>query len=116
MKVILIVVALLVVLLIIRSLYKSYKRSMLRWIRKEDVATVIKKEYDDGVMMRLVGRAWVPVFWEEFNIYVIYKGEKFCFDNEELYDSVEAGDEVPIVVHKAYDESRKLKEMYIDLE
>ncbi len=46
---------------------------------------------------------------EEYNVYLMYEGEEYCFDDENLYNSVNVGDMIRVLVHKGYNKQNELK-------
>ena len=83
-------------------------------------AKVCKKEYEDEYTnIIMVGKVMVPqthYYDEEYNVYLMYNGEQYCFDDEELYNSVNIGDTVHVLVHKGYNKKDELKHVYLSIE
>lgn len=62
------------------------------------------------------GKTMIPQFHdEEFNVYLMYEGKEYCFDDEELYNSVNIGDIIPVLVHKGYNKKNELKHIYLSI-
>ena len=53
---------------------------------------------------------------DEYNVYILYKGEKLCFDDEDLYEKVKVGDTVFVLIHKGFDKHGELKHTYLSVE
>lgn len=54
-----------------------------------------------------------PIFHdEEFNIYLVYKGNEYCFDDKYMFDSLKVGDKVKVVVHEDYNRKGERKNTY----
>ena len=79
-------------------------------------------EYEDEyttTTMIMVGKTMIPQMHhhdEEYNVYLMYDGEEYCFDDENLYNSVNVGNMVRVVVHKGYNKHNQLKHVYLSLE
>ena len=92
---------LLVVGLVIWLIYEVIRQvycDTLRYETFSDTAKVCSKKYE-----------------EEYNVYLMYYGEQHCFDDEQLYNSVNIGDSVCILVHKGYNTKNELKNVYLSI-
>ena len=87
--------------LLIRYIYpkaeKNYWKS-LRYEAVKDVASVRKKES------------------EGFVVSLSYKGDIHGFEDKELYDGVETGDEVRVIVHQGYDKKGEPVHRYLSID
>jgi len=118
----------LVLLLVGALIWLFYKIIMviyykaLRYETFPSTAEVCKKEYKDEhstTTMILVGKVLVPrtVHYDaQYNVYLMYNSEKYCLDDEILYNSVNVGDIVRILVHNGYNKRNELKHVYLSVE
>lgn len=114
------IVALIVLGLIVWLIYKGvvaiYRKTTLRYETTRDVAKVIRKEEDDNFALQIATKTYPLGLYDEYDVYISYKGEEHCFDDEDLYEKVEAGDTVRILVHRGYDKFGELKHTYLSIE
>ena len=108
--------------LLLNIIYTIIKLKTLRYKTFQSTAKVCKKEYvpeHNYCQMILCGKTMVPStihYDEEYNVCVMYNGVKHWFTNKYLYDKVNIGDIVPVLVHKGYNEEGILKNIYITID
>lgn len=84
-----------------------------------DTAIVLRKDYVAPYMTTTymtVGKTSVPQFQhhaEQFNVHVLYEGEKYCIDDEDFFNRVDVKDKTSVVVHKGYNKHNELKNVYL---
>lgn len=120
------ITALLIVIAVILGIYELIKAIYHKTLRYETfpgIAKVCKKEYEDEytttTMLYMGENLLLPQnhhYDEEYNVYLMYEGEEYCFDDEELYNSVKIGDSVRVLVHKGYNKSDDVKHVYLSIE
>lgn len=93
-----------------------YRKTALRYEITRDVAKVVDKNYDENFEMQLATKTYPWGLYDEYNVYILYKGEKLCFDDEDLYEKVEVGDTVYVLIHKGFDKHGELKHTYLSIE
>lgn len=52
---------------------------------------------------------------EEFNVHLVYKGKEYCFNDEDMFNSLEVGDKVKVIVHEGYNQKGKLENTYLTI-
>lgn len=113
-------IALLVVGVVILFLYDwiiaIYRKTALRYEITHDVAEVVDKDYDDNFGMQIATKTYPLGLYDEYNVYILYKGEEHCFNNEDLYKKVKVGDTVHILIHKGFNQYGELKYTYLSIE
>ena len=92
------------------------EKTALRYETMRDVAKVVRKEEDDNFVLQIATKTYPLGLWDEYNVYLSYKGEEHCIDDEDLYEKVKVGDTVRILVHKGYNKNGELKRTYISCE
>ncbi len=92
-----------------------YRKTALRYETTRDVAKVVDKKYDDNFAMQMATKTYPLGLFDEYNVYILYNGEKHCFDDEVLYENVKVGDIVHILIHKGYDKQGKVKHTYLSI-
>ena len=95
-----------VIWLIYEGIIAIYRKTALRYEPTHDVAKVVDKY--DGLQFMLGG---VPYY----EVYILYKGKKHCFYDEDLYEKVKVGDTVHILVHKGFNKYGELKHTYLSI-
>ena len=94
----------------------------LRYETFLSTAKVCKMEYEDGyTTTHMINMGWTMIpqgrhHDAEYNVYLMYDGEEYCFNDEKLYHSVNVGNMVRVVVHKGYNKHNQLKHVYLSLE
>ena len=90
----------------------------LRYETFFSTAEVCKKKYEEEyTTMLYIGKVYMPqIHEEEYNVYLMYDGKQYCFDDENLYNSVDVGDIVNVVIHEGYNKQNELKYVYLSLE
>lgn len=115
------ILALLVIWIVYEIIIAIYHKT-LRYETFPSTAEVFEKEYEGAyntTTMVMVGKTMTPRIQyhdEEYNVYLMYEGEEYCFDDEDLYNSVNKGDMIPVVVHKGYNKHDEVKNVYLSLE
>lgn len=99
--------------------YKEIRNKFLRYDEFNKVVKVGRKSYEKAhteYISQIISTGktttvtMVPIFYgEAFNVYVIYKGKEYGFNDEEMFHSLEVGDTVNVVVHEGYNWNGKLK-------
>lgn len=119
------ILALLIGLIVIWIIYEisiAIYHKTLRYEQFPSTAKVCKMEYEEEystTTMVMVGKTMIPQTHhhaEEHNVYLMYDDEEYCFDDENLYNSVNVGDIVRVIVHKGYNKHDVLKHLYLSLE
>lgn len=107
----------LVVWIIYEIVMAIYRKTLRYKIFYADVP-VCKKEYEEEYTTSIMaGKVMVPQFHDdEYNVYLMYKGESHCIDSEELYKAVNVGDIVRVKVHKGYNKRNEVKDVYLSIE
>ena len=111
-----------IVIWIIYEIIIAIYHKTLRYETFPSTAKVCKMEFEDEyttTTMIMVGKTMIPQKYhhdEEYNVYLMYDGEEYCFDDENLYNSVNVGNMVRVVVHKGYNKHNQLKHVYLSLE
>lgn len=92
-------------------------------LRYEEIPNVLVKVVDkqykepySTTTMMYVGKTLIPQTYyydEEYNVYALYDGERYCIDDEELYESVKIDDEIYVCVHKGYNKDNEEKYIYL---
>ncbi len=77
---------------------------------------VVNKSYDPNLAMQLATKTYPLELYANYNVYVLYEGEEYCLQNEELYDTVEIGDTIEVTVTKSFDKDGKMKNTEISIE
>lgn len=106
----------LVIWLIYEIAMAIYRKTALRYETTRDVAKVVDKDYYDNFAMQIATKTYPLGLYEVYNVYILYNGEKHCFDDEDLYEKVKVGDIVHILIHKGYDKHGELKHTYLSIE
>lgn len=94
----------------------------LRYETFPSSAKVCNKKYKDEYITTtrmMVGKVLLPQTHyhdEEYNVYLMYKGGQYRFDDKELYNSVNIGDIVRVLVHEGYNKKGELKYVYLSIE
>ncbi len=88
------------------------KEIALRYETIHDVAKVVDKYYDESAIKWATG----IYAYDKYNVYILYKGEEYCFDDKELHEKVKIGDSVNILIHKGFNKCGKLKRTYLSIE
>lgn len=94
-------------------------RSNLRYEDSTDTAVVLSKNYVAPYTTTTyiqVGKTSVPQVQhhsEEYNVWLLYEGEKYCIDNESFYQSVSVDSTVSVIVHRGYNKHDELKYIYL---
>ena len=113
------IIALVVVGLVICLIYEIamaiYRKTALRYETTSDVAKVVYKDYDDNFAMQYATKTYPLGLFDEYNVYILYNGEKHCFDDEDLYEKVKVGDIVHILIHNGYDKHGEIKHTYLSI-
>lgn len=108
----------LVIWLIYEFTIAIYQRT-LRYETFPSTAKVCNKKYKEEyttTTIKMVGKVMVPQtnhHDKEYNVYLMYVGGQYCFDDEDLYNSVNVGDIVRVLVHEGYNEKNELKHVYL---
>lgn len=114
------IIALLVVGFVIWLIYECimaiYRKTALRYKTTRDVAKVVNKDYDDHFALQIATKNYPLDLYDEYNVYILYKGEKLCFDDEDLYEKVKVGDTVHILIHNGFNKYGELKHTYLSIE
>lgn len=120
MNIIIGIIALVVVGLVTWLIYEItiaiYRKTALRYETTRDVAKVVDKDYDDNFALQIATKTYPLGLYDEYNVYILYNGEKHSFDDEDLYEKVKVGDIVHILIHKGYDKHGELKHTYLSIE
>ncbi len=113
-----------VVWLIYEACIAPYNK-LLRYEEFDELVDVGRKDHQDAYTTCTIssvstGKAIIttitPIFHkEEFNVYLIYKGNEYCFDDKDMFDSLEVGDKVKAVVHEEYNQKGELKNTYLTI-
>lgn len=119
------IVVIVIVELIIYEVYIEIRNKFLRYKDFSKVVKVGRKKHQDAYTTYMpitisTGKNTIttmtPIFHdEEFNVYLVYKGEEYCFDDEDMFDSLKVGDKVNVVVHKGYNRKGELKNIYLTI-
>lgn len=110
------------VIWIIYEIIIAIYHKTLRYEMFPSTAKVCKIKYEPAyttTTMIMVGKTIIPQRHhhdEEYNVYLMYEGEEYCFDDKKIYNSVNVGDMVSVVVHKGYNKHNELKHVYLSLE
>ena len=95
-------------------------RKRLRYKTFHEQAKVMRKTYKEGETestYTVVGNMMFPFhedyYTDEYRVYVMYEGKRYCVINETFYNAVNVGDDVRVLVHKGYNKYNKLKFTYI---
>lgn len=112
---ILLVIPVLLVIFLISEVSQQFKS--LRYETFSAKARVCKKKYEDSyTTISMVGTVPVPQHHdEEYNVYLMYKGKVHCLNDKDLYQKVDVGDVVSVLVHKGYNKNGELKHVYLRL-
>ena len=112
---ILLVIPVLLVIFLISEVRQQFKS--LRYETFSAKARVCKKKYEDSyTTISMVGTVPVPQHHdEEYNVYLMYKGKVHCLNDKDLYQKVDVGDVVSVLVHKGYNKNGELKHVYLRL-
>jgi len=113
------IIALVVVGYVIWLIYEIamaiYRKTALRYETTRDVAKVVDKDYDDNFAMQIATKTYPLGLFDEYKVYILYNGEKHCFDDKDLYEKVKVGDIVHILIHNGYDKHGELKHIYLSI-
>lgn len=106
---------------VIWLLYEVIKAAYCKTLRYEefpDNAIVKRKEYVGEYTSSTWGeKAFMPQYHcEENNVYLMYEGKEYCFNNKKLSNQVNEKDKVPVLVHKGYNKANVLKHTYISID
>ena len=94
-------------------------RKKLRYEVYPDTAKVIKKEHVTpytNTYIIAIGKIMVPqtiYYSEAFNVFLTYDGKEYCFNDEELYNLLEVGDSIYVMVHKGFNKKNEVKDIYL---
>lgn len=124
----LVICAIMTVGLIAWLIYEAYiaiRNHFLRYEEGYKWVKVGKKQYQDANTIyipmtistgKTTTTTLTPIFQdEEFNVYLIYKGNEYGFNNKDLFDSLKVGDEVEVIVHEGYNRKGELKHTYLTI-
>lgn len=118
----LVVVLVLAVILLVYNTVIVIYRGTLEYETFSDTAMVSDMEYEDDYNTTTFvrsGKVTVPVTTyhdEEYNVYVTYEGEEYCLDDADLYEQVNIGDVIDVLVHKGYNKNGEVKHIYLSIE
>ncbi len=110
-----------IVIFVIYEIIIAIYHKTLRYEMFLSTAKVCNKEYEGEhttTTMTMVGKVMVPQTHyhdEEYNVYLMYDRKQYCFDDENLYKSVNVGDMVRVLVHEGYNKRNELKHVYLSL-
>ena len=119
-----IIVIVWLIICLIHEGYIAIRNEFLRYEDFSEVVKVVRKEHKDAYTTYMstitsTGKTTtmlIPIFHdEEFNVYLGYKGNEHCFDDEDMYDSLKVGDKVNVVVHEGYNKKGELKNTYLTI-
>ena len=91
------------------------RNKLLRYEEFDDYVKVVNKKFKDEdttVTFIPAGNAMIPqthIDDEEFNVYVTYKGNDYCFDDKELFNSIEIGNIILAHIHIGYNKKNVAK-------
>lgn len=114
-------VLILLIIYIIASVSEVVYKVTLRYETFPSTAMVFKKEYEkEHSSKRLVmsGPFMASIPEEQpakFKVYVMYGEKEHCLNSENLYNSVNLGDEISILVHEGYNKANELKYLYLSI-
>lgn len=110
---------------LIYDAYLAIRNKFLRYEESYKLVKVGRKEHKDAYTTHIpmtisAGKTRIttmtPVFHdEEYNVYLLYKGEDYIFNSEDMYQSLKVGDEVNVVVHEGYNLKGELKNIYLTI-
>lgn len=110
---------------IIYELYIASRNEFLRYEEFHELVEVIRKNYQkeetNYIPMTIstgetTTTIMTPIFHdEEFNVYLVYKGNEYCFNDEDMFNSLKVGDKVNVVVHEGYNQKGDLKNTYLTI-
>lgn len=112
---------------IIYEVYKRMSKEFLRYdeFQPDELVKVIRKNYQNAYTIYIpmtisTGESTTTIMSvifhdEEFDVYLIYKDNEYCFNDKDMFDSLEVGDEVNVVVHEGYNQKGKLKHIYLTI-
>ena len=120
MKITLIFIAFVVISLVVWLVHKLaiaiYTKTGLRYETIRDVAKVIGKNSYNTIVLQIATKMYPPVILFQYNVYILYNGEEYCFDDANLYGQVEAGDNVYVLIHNGYNKKGELKRTHLSIE
>lgn len=99
---------------------KTYRKK-LRYEIYPDTAKVKSKEHVAAyttTCMVLIGKIMMPqttYHSEKFNVCLVHDGKEYCFNNEEMYNLLEVGDSVYVMVHKGFNKRNEVKDIYLGM-
>lgn len=102
-------------------LVHGIKRTFLKYERFPAVVPVVDKEYKPayiGTALVKNGKANVPQRInrpEEYNVFVEYRGERYTISNKELYEKINVGESIMIMVNVGTNEKGVEKDFYVEL-
>lgn len=84
-------------------------------ISKTDVAVVSELSYTSGrTVLIWNGKVAVPMpISEKYNIYLMYKEEKYCINDEIHFNKLKEGDSVEIIVHEMRNSKGEVTNKYL---
>lgn len=111
---------------LIYEIYKAIRNKFLRYEEFHKLVSVGRKKhqnaYTTSIPMTIsTGKSTITtmtpvIHGEEFNVYLIYEGKEYCFNNEEMFNSLEVGDMVSVTVHKGYNIKGDCKNTYLTID
>lgn len=99
----------------------SIYHKTLRYEITPSIAIVGNKEYTAAyttTTMIWVGKTMVPQVHfhdAEYNVYLIYNQKSYPFNNKDLYDNVDTGHKINVLVHKGYNKNNELQHIYLSI-
>ena len=114
-----------VIIWLIYIVYIAIRNKFLRYKHFSKVVKVGRKKYQDAYTTYMpitisTGKTTTttitPIFHdEEFKVYLVYKGDEYCFNDKDMFDSLKVGDKVKVVVHEGYNRKGELKNTYLTI-
>ena len=105
----------------IYMLLTGIKRSFLKYERFPAIVPIVDKEYKPayiGSAFVQSGKINVPQRvsrQEEYNIFIEYRGERYAINNKELFEKVNVGEDIMIMVNVGCNEKGVEKDFYVEL-
>lgn len=102
-------------------LVHGIKRSFLKYERFPAIVPIVDKEYKpayNGSMLVKNGKINVPQRVsrpEEYNVFVEYRGERYAVNNKELFEKVNVGEDIMLMVNVGINEDGIEKDFYVEL-
>lgn len=97
--------------IICKDLYTDIRDMFL--LRYEEHPAVVKVTSKRHRNSRYIGRFYCS---EEFNVYFVYKGQKYCIDDYDMFHHLKVGNMVNVIVHEGYNLKGQVKNIYFTLE